>query len=135
MNDIHKIFIEIEEKSENGNYIYRGEPNCNESDENGGVVSSRLWREYTKHAGHCDVEIVQEALLDDAKKHMITAADSDDLSTEIQHYGGNTNLIDFSTSYFIALFFACDGHYNCNGRVILQDMSRLQKLKKGGYPS
>ena len=29
-----------------------------------------------------------------------------EILTEIQHYGGKTNLIDFTTDYFIALFFA-----------------------------
>ena len=43
-----------------------------------------------------------------------------EILTEIQHYGGKTNLIDFTTDYFIALFFACDGHHDKEGRVILQ---------------
>ena len=42
-----------------------------------------------------------------------------EILTELQHYGGKTNLIDFTTDYFIAIFFACDGHSNENGRVIL----------------
>ena len=32
-----------------------------------------------------------------------------EILTELQHYGGKTNLIDFTTDYLIALFFACDG--------------------------
>ncbi|MDE0020141.1 MAG: tetratricopeptide repeat protein [Candidatus Poribacteria bacterium] len=43
-----------------------------------------------------------------------------EILTEIQHYGGRTNLIDFTTDYRIALFFACDGDYDKEGRVILQ---------------
>ena len=39
--------------------------------------------------------------------------------TELQHYGSQTNLIDFTTDYFIALFFACDGFHDKNGRIIL----------------
>ena len=48
--------------------------------------------------------------------------DSEDFEilTEIQHYGGKTNLIDFTTDYRIALFFACDGDYDKEGRVVLQ---------------
>ena len=42
-----------------------------------------------------------------------------EILTELQHYGGKTNLIDFITDYFIAIFFACDGHPNEDGRVIL----------------
>lgn len=39
---------------------------------------------------------------------------------ELQHYGCKTNLIDFTTDYLIALFFACDRSYHKDGRVILQ---------------
>ena len=31
MTDIHKIFQEIEKKSKDGEYIYRGEPKCHKS--------------------------------------------------------------------------------------------------------
>ena len=45
----------------------------------------------------------------------------DDLEilTELQHHGGKTNLIDFTTDYLVALFFACDGNRDKPGRVIL----------------
>ena len=45
--------------------------------------------------------------------------DEFEILTEIQHYGGNTNLIDFTTDYLVALFFACDGEHEEPGRVIL----------------
>ena len=47
-----------------------------------------------------------------------------EILTELQHYGGKTNLIDFTTDYLIAIFFACAGHLKEKGRVIL-----LQKTK------
>ncbi len=53
--------------------------------------------------------------------------DDFEILTEIQHYGGKTNLIDFTTDYLIALFFACDGHPNENGRVIIQDKTGIIK--------
>ena len=49
-----------------------------------------------------------------------------EILTEIQHYGGKTNLIDFTTDYFIALFFACDGHHDKKGRIILQKAGRYE---------
>ena len=51
-----------------------------------------------------------------------------EILTEIQHYGGKTNLIDFTTDYFIALFFACDGYHNKCGRVILQNIEKIQHM-------
>ena len=55
----------------------------------------------------------------------------DDLEilTELQHHGGKTNLIDFTTDYLVALFFACDGNPNKPGRVILlQQQSEAYKV-------
>ncbi len=51
-----------------------------------------------------------------------------EILTEIQHYGGKTNLIDFTTDYFIALFFACDGLYDEDGRVILQKTDEIRVM-------
>ena len=42
-----------------------------------------------------------------------------ELLTELQHYGSRTNLIDFTSDYLIALYFACDGSHDKDGRVIL----------------
>ena len=38
--------------------------------------------------------------------------------TQLQHRGGKTNLIDFTRNILIALFFACDGHFEEEGRII-----------------
>ena len=46
--------------------------------------------------------------------------------TDIQHFGGKTNLIDFSRSLYIALFFACDGKYKRCGELIVLDTSSLR---------
>ena len=42
-----------------------------------------------------------------------------EILTELQHFGGKTNLIDFTTDYLIAIFFACSGDPQDDGRVIL----------------
>ncbi len=52
--------------------------------------------------------------------------DETDVLAELQHYGGKTNLIDFTTDYLIALFFACDGSPDEDGRVILLDKTSNQ---------
>ena len=38
---------------------------------------------------------------------------------QLQHYGGATNLVDFTNDYLIALFFACEQKPGKCGRVIL----------------
>ena len=52
-----------------------------------------------------------------------------ELLTELQHYGSKTNLIDFTTDYHIALYFACDGSHDKDGRVILLKRNEETKEK------
>lgn len=47
------------------------------------------------------------------------AAEDLEVLTELQHYGGKTNLIDFTSDYFISIYFACSGRPKNVGRVIL----------------
>lgn len=140
---VQDIIHEIEQKSTGGGYIYRGERKCNPK------VSSKLYRDFEIETGNFNIELVQKEMLAAAKKHtgdlpqdfrldVITSpnivgestqeAIDFEILTEIQHYGGKTNLIDFTTDYFIALFFACDGHYNEDGRVILQKIDEIRSM-------
>jgi len=143
---VRAIIREIEEKSLDGDYLYRGERKHYKH------VSSSLYREYREISADLpeeafEIRYIQEELLKEAKRHITHLADkgppqirahealavsldvqatlfvesNEDLEilTQIQHYGGNTNLIDFTTDYLIALFFACDGSPKKPGRVIL----------------
>ncbi len=146
---VQDIIREIEEKSKGGGYIYRGERKLNEAPPYNGKVSSNLWREYGIEDEQFDIELVQKELLAAAKKHtgdlpqdfrldvmappnviveLTEEARNFEILTEIQHYGGKTNLIDFTTDYFIALFFACDGRYDEDGRIILQKTDEISGM-------
>ena len=82
-------------------------------------MSSGLYREYSDiEAENFDIEVVQKEILDAAKRYT-TQTDDFEILTELQHYGYNTNLIDFTTNYNIALFFACDSSLDKDGRIIL----------------
>ena len=50
-----------------------------------------------------------------------------EILTELQHYGGKTNLIDFTTDFLIAIFFACAGDPKEDGRVIV--LQHTQDIK------
>ena len=111
---VFQIIQEIAEISATGEYIYRGEPKhyCK--------VSSSLYREWSEIDKDINVVAVENEILKEAKRFVY---DNDELEilTQLQHYGGATNLIDFTTDYLIALFFACDGSdlLTQNGRIIL----------------
>ena len=138
------ILEELREKSNGGGYIYRGENKCHPS------VSSSLYRDFNIKDDNFDIELVEKEMLNDVKKHIgklpqdsranpttllnesskntkapIGTEDLERL-TELQHYGGKTNFIDFTTDYLVALFFACDGEPKKHGRIILQKNEKIK---------
>ena len=122
-NDLDTLFEKIQEiaaKSASGDCIYRGEPEHYQEEPYGGKVSSNLWRQFKKEMGEelFDVQAIQDQMLEAARSYT-HETDDIEILTELQHYGGQTNLIDFTTDYHIALFFACDGAGGKNGRVVL----------------
>ena len=122
LSDIRDIIRKIEEKSASGDYIYRGEPEHHDEFPYYGKISSSLYRQYARiEADEFGIEVVQEEILAEAKAYSHETDDPIEILTQLQHHGGKTNLIDFTTDYLIALFFACDNSDSLrkDGRLIL----------------
>ncbi len=103
---------EIARIAAQGHYIYRGEPEHYER------VSSGLYRQHSQIQGEeIDIKAVQEGNLNDAKRYT-GQTDEFEILTFIQHYGGKTNLIDFTSDYRVAVFFACGPPNNADGRIV-----------------
>ena len=152
---IDDIINEIKDKSSDGDYIYRGErqPYCKISSAFYREYFDN--EDINVDFESFDLRAVQRGMLNVAKKHVgeppqglfedfadrpirrrvinypelrsIINSDELEILTELQHYGGKTNLIDFTTDYLIAIFFACDGHPTEDGRVILLQKTELIK--------
>ena len=93
LNRILEIIGRIAETTTDGDFIYRGEPQHYEK------VSSSLWRECQKEIGteEFDIEAIQARMLELAKGYT-HEEDNFEILTELQHYGGHTNLILSSVS-------------------------------------
>ena len=105
-NRILEIIGKIAKITADSDYIYRGEQECYEK------VSSNLWRELNKlNLLDRDVGEIQKRELDEAKSYS-SETDEFEILIELQHFGGKTNLIDFTTNHYVALFFACNGSYS-----------------------
>lgn len=127
------IIADIEKEASGGDYIFRGEPERHEEEPFLGRISSNLWRQYPFTTEKFDIEYIQKEMLLDARRHTASlpgAEDSKDfeLLTSIQHYGGKTNFIDFSTDYRVALFFACSGSYGKMGRLIIIERESIKEM-------
>ena len=122
---------ELAQLASDTSYLYRGESKINE------FVSSRLFRDHQDYWQEgWDIERIQQEEIREAKRF---THETDDFAilTEIQHYGGSTNLIDFTTDYLIALFFACDGNNTEDGRIIFLKKNSNSipfQLNKPNYP-
>ena len=81
-----------------------------------------------------DIEAIEKEFLNHVKAFIPRDEYASDLSisTQLQHYESQTNLIDFTTDLHIALFFACDGQPDENGRVILQKRISYQSNNHQG---
>ena len=149
------ILRKIEEKADTGEYLFRGEPEHYQEYPYYGKVSSNLYREFLKddnfdvEAEHFDIEELQRAMLGAAKEFSRKPASEKERLAEIQHYGGKTNLIDFTEDYLIALFMACQvsfdknitacddpfgkENFGKNGRVILQKKELINSYVERPY--
>lgn len=128
-----KKIQEIAAKSADGDFIYRGEPQHYKK------VSSRLWRK-------CPEELKSEDLyVEDIQKKMLEVSqdythekDEFEILTELQHFDGYTNLIDFTTDSHIALFFACESSLDKPGRMILlerrEEIDEKYQIKRPQNP-
>ncbi len=125
MERILALTSEILSKSATGGpYVYRGEPQCYE------VVSSKLFRAFVDAEDEMfDLASVDEHIAEDADDY-VTPAAADFIGeyqaiqnlAEVQHFGGTTNLIDFTDDYLIALFFASAGDHLTDGRIVLHPL-------------
>ena len=128
-SEIEKKISEIKKRSANGEYIYRGEPEYYKKHPYCGKVSSNLWREleFVK-AKYSNIKKVQADIVAAARAYYKVGIEDYQILTDLQHYGGKTNLIDFTTDYDVALFFACYGSPGKDGRVTILQVTEEVKL-------
>ena len=121
---------EIVENQPIGTYIYRGEP------EHYTEVSSNLYRFCRNNklpiARFTGIKNLLEHSLRKFKR-FTDETEGSELADMIQHYGGLTNRIDFTSDYLIALFFACYGSPDQKGRVVILERDKINSSPKKGF--
>ena len=68
--------------------------------------------------------IYRDLIVESAAKH-VDFKEEEDILAKVRHYGGFTNLIDFTGNYLVALFFACRSDLEKDGRLVL--LSEMHK--------
>ena len=124
LRTIQDVIHAIEKKCIDGTYLFRGEPECHEK------ISSNLYRELVAvKTKYSSIRTIQDDIVAEARAYT-DKTEYFDILTKIQHYGGKTNLIDFTTDYNVALFFACYGSpAECGRVIILKESDELKKIR------
>ena len=135
INFIQGIITEFEDTR----YIYRGvnenhtnPPNCpKETRVNTGIYRDKRYKEIFKL--HPTPFHIERDSVEKAKRLYPSSPSNIEILTDLRHLGGLTNLIDFSYSLYVALFFACNGEKNKNGELILYPIQENKKTKDINY--
>ncbi len=135
------ILKKIKEKAATREYLYRGEPEHYQEKPYYGKVSSNFYRiflddrnrNFDVNAEYFNIEELQTAVLSVSKQFSRKPISELERLSEIQYYGGKTNLIDFTRDYLIALFMACDGSPDEDGRIILQKKKLMEPYIQEPY--
>ena len=134
MESIKDIIQEIESKASKYPAIYRGESKCH------CLISSSLYRVYEKYLNsiitmeNFDFKTLEKIILAEYRDNIIgyrEKIESDlrlKILSEIQHYEGKTTFIDFSYSYFVAMFFASTHNLDKDGRVIILNKNKVNDI-------
>ena len=113
---------ELVESKPVGTYIYRGES------EHFKEVSSNLYRFCRNENLPIRYPFGIQSLLENSLRKYRRFTDKEEeaeFADMVQHYGGLTNRIDFTSDYLIALFFACHGSSDKNGRIIVLEQDKV----------
>ena len=125
---IHCLTGEILRKASTreGTCLFRGEPECYP------VVSTGLWRACPEGKDEMfDIGQMEQEIVERARDYTTLADPEEEILAEIQHFGGLTNLLDFTDDYLVASFFASVKSGEADGRVVLHwpDSERVIRPK------
>ena len=126
LDDVLALIAKLAKATAGSQFLYRGEPKKYRK------VSSSLYRRFSRIASQdFDIQVVQKEIVEKAKLYSDLTNEREILA-QLQHYGYPTNLIDFTTDYNIALFFACDGYPGYDGRIVLVERPDNLEAKPNG---
>ena len=149
------LINQLVEKFGKGGYIFRGTTTIHSDENEDGIydgINSTLYRWVVKDDKKGDMSEERENLrkiffknkkffparmekeiVENAGKMYPSKTEAHEILTDLQHFGGKTNMIDFSRNIHIALFFACQGNTNKSGELIALREKELKRIEKINY--
>ncbi|MBC6428862.1 MAG: FRG domain-containing protein [Cellvibrionales bacterium] len=116
---VRGLIAEIEDACRGKEAIFRGE-----NKQYPYPVSSKIYRIHQEHFSflneNFDTIDIEKNMIEHARsRYFRPDSTAQEILTDLQHFGGLTNLIDFSRNMFVALFFACNGETDKDGYVFV----------------
>ena len=134
-----KLIDRILAKCSEGKFIFRGTTKICSKKEDGKGVQSSLYKRFIKVDGvicqHYLPPDIEKYILENAKKHFPDSASNIEILTDLRHHDGKVNLIDFTRSLYVALFFACHGEYQEEGGKPQEEDGEVIVLNTENLPS
>ena len=131
---VRDIINPLIEKYQTGSYIFRGTTKKHKK------VSSSLYRKYESKniwTEHFNPSMAEKEIVAKARHLFAPQTTNIEILTNLRHYGGEVNLIDFSRDLHVALFFACNGDFGKDGEdgelIIINDDTIKTEIKDIDY--
>ena len=133
MKRAKELIDSILEKCADKDYIFRGTTQVfsNENEEDSINSSLYRWAKDKKiiSENYKAVDIEKE-IVEEAQRLFSPNTSNIEILTDLRHYGGKVNLIDFSCDLNVALFFACNGDFDKNGELVLFNVTNYKPIKE-----
>ncbi len=133
--EIRELIDEIINKCRYKKPIFRGISKIQESDRE---ISSPLFRKFNKNkevkGKSLTLLYAERDIIENARIYFPSNTSDVEILTELRHYGADVNLIDFSRSLYVSLFFICNKNYKEDGQLIILETDGLKIRKEIKYP-
>ena len=128
-SETQNFIAEICDGYGDGNFIFRGTTKIFKTKYDRVCSSLYIWAKSEKIINkHHKPPKIEKEIVEKAKIHFPDRSSNIEILTDIRHYGGKVNLIDFTRNLYIALFFACNGDFNKDGEIIVLETSKLSQM-------
>ncbi len=128
------LIAKICDEYSDGNFIFRGTKEIFGGGDKRVRSSLYHWAQKEKAINkHHKPPKIEKEIVEKARRLFPDKTSNIEILTDLRHYGGKVNLIDFTRNVYMALFFACDGRFNKDGEIIILDTKQLSLMKDIEY--
>ena len=123
------LIAKICDKYSDGNFIFRGTTKIFSGGDKRVRSSLYHWAQKKKAINkHHKPPKIEEEIVKEARKHFPDRASNIEILTDIRHFSGKVNLIDFTRSLYVALFFACNSAFDEDSEIIVVNTKQLPRM-------